>query len=93
MYSWDFEGGAAGRFCLFNMATKNWQKLDVPAGLIFATADSDYDSTRDDIEYPWDDDEREWDLRERRDTYFDFPYDDSEWESGDTYTYMDSENY
>ena len=60
VYSWDFEGGAAGggaagRCCLFNMATKNWQKLDVPAGLIFVIADSDYDSTRDDID-PWRDD-------------------------------------
>ena len=34
VYSWDFKGGAAGRFCLFNMATMNWQKLDVPSGRI-----------------------------------------------------------
>ena len=34
VYSWDFEGGAARRFCLCNLATKNWQKLDAPAGRI-----------------------------------------------------------
>ena len=47
VYSWDFEGGVARRFCLFNMATKNWQKLDVREGPI-AIADSDYDSSVDD---------------------------------------------
>ncbi|KAG0563458.1 hypothetical protein KC19_8G033200 [Ceratodon purpureus] len=50
VYSWDFISRAAGRFCLFNMGTKNWQKLEVPAGRVAihdfsGTDDSDDDSS------------------------------------------------
>ncbi|KAG0606346.1 hypothetical protein M758_9G133800 [Ceratodon purpureus] len=32
VYTWDYENRTgSGRFCLFNMGSKNWQKLKVPA--------------------------------------------------------------
>lgn len=48
VYSWDFSNGSAGRFCLFNMATKNWQKLNIAAGDV--AVDEAYASKLDDSE-------------------------------------------
>ncbi|KAG0607565.1 hypothetical protein M758_8G038900 [Ceratodon purpureus] len=47
VYSWDFKSRAAGRFCLFNMGTKNWQKLEVPAGRVAIHDFSDTDDSDD----------------------------------------------
>lgn len=34
VYLWDFINGFAGRFCLFNMVVKNWQKLKIFLGIV-----------------------------------------------------------
>ena len=47
-YSWDFSNGSAGRFCLFNMASKNWQKLNIAARDV--AVDEAYASKLDDSE-------------------------------------------
>lgn len=34
VYSWNYSLGEAGRFCLYDMASKNWHKLQLPAGKV-----------------------------------------------------------
>jgi len=47
IYSWDFSNSSAGRFCLFNMATKNWQKLNVAVGTVRITGELPSDDSED----------------------------------------------
>lgn len=54
VYSWDFTNGSAGRFCLFNMAAKNWQKLKIPSGTVVIDEESSDDSDSEDTDDSYD---------------------------------------
>jgi len=64
VYSWNFLYGLAGRFCLFNMATKNWQKLNIAAATVMITEEdsSDPNESEDSDLYDSEDSDDSFDL-------------------------------